>query len=524
MLAPIRQKLRRRARLVVIAALLAWSVVIGLSVAWTMALYDSEIRHLARAEGLAAFERDVAHRAWIAELGGVYGPVAAIEPNPHLDVPNRDLDTAVGRLTLVNPAYMTRLVHDIAGQRSEILGHITSLDPVNPANAPDAWETAALRRFEAGEAEVSGVASIDGTPHLRLMRPLMVEEPCLACHEQQGYRVGEVRGGISAAVPMASVAALVEPSRRRNLAGHAVLWLVGTLVIAIVGLGVVRLLGDLDRARREAEAANRAKSDFLATMSHELRTPLNAILGFSEIQRDELFGPIGQPRYREYAAGIHESGRHLLALIDDVLDLSKIEAGKTELAPEWLPLADLMASVEAQMSGRAQARGIALSVGDAPGLELHADRRAMRQILNNLLSNALKFTGAGGRVSVSVALADGPADGPAKRSPGGAGDRNGDGGAAVAIRVADTGCGIAAGDLSRLARPFERVSNAYIRSGEGGTGLGLALVRQLATLHGGRMEIESRVGEGTVVTVRLPGRLRPGAGGVTLAAAAAAPW
>jgi cell cycle sensor histidine kinase DivJ len=236
----------------------------------------------------------------------------------------------------------------------------------------------------------------------------------------------------------------------------------------------------LVEARDEALAASRAKSRFLANMSHELRTPLNAIIGFSEMTMREMFGPVG-PRYQEYARLVHESGNHLLDLINSVLDMSKIEAGKFELGEELFDLQEAAQSALRFLKIPAERAGVALKLDIAPGARLvFADRRAIKQILVNLLSNGVKYTPPGGEVRVSARALHG-----------------------IEIEVRDTGTGISKADLERLGRPFEQVENSEVRAKEG-TGLGLALVKSLAQMHGGEAVLESALGEGTTVTVRLP--------------------
>ena len=236
----------------------------------------------------------------------------------------------------------------------------------------------------------------------------------------------------------------------------------------------------LDSAREEAEALNSGKSRFLANMTHELRTPLNAIMGFSDVMRAKLFGEL-QPKYAEYAEMIHDAGQHLLDLINDVLDISKIEAERYELGLEPFDARDAISGALRLTRLQADEAGISLRGLLPPRpLEVEADRRAIKQIVLNLVSNALKFTPRGGSVTVAAQGYDRDLE----------------------IVVSDTGVGIADADVERLGRPFEQAGDAAQKVR--GTGLGLSLVRAFAELHGGAMSIESRLGEGTSVTVRLP--------------------
>jgi len=242
---------------------------------------------------------------------------------------------------------------------------------------------------------------------------------------------------------------------------------------------------EMRAAMEQAEYANRSKSEFLANVSHELRTPLNAVIGFSEILHQEMFGPIGKARYKEYARDIHASGVHLLSIINDILDLSKIEAGKFDLHESELDLSAVVAACVTLVRERAREGQLALRTELAAALPpLRADERAVKQILINLLSNAVKFTPAGGAVTVRARLDD-------------AGN--------FLLSVTDTGIGIAEKDMAKAMAAFSQVDNTLTRK-FAGTGLGLPLVRLLAGLHGGEMSLESKVGVGTTVTVRLPQR------------------
>ncbi len=264
----------------------------------------------------------------------------------------------------------------------------------------------------------------------------------------------------------------------------------GLVDVLQLQLAAVRRQALLDRAlaesRREAAMARResaAKTNFLAAMSHELRTPLNAIIGFSEIMKDQLFGPLGSGTYVEYAADVHDCGRHLLSLINDVLDMAKIAAHRMAIEVEWLNVEAALNHAVRMVMTMAHKRGIVISVSaDPPALRILADDRALKQILFNLLSNAVKYSHPNGAVSVhGQHLPDG----------------------SVSITVEDRGVGMDQEQIDRLFRPFERADNRFDDTHQG-IGLGLALVNNLVTLHGGAITIESTPGEGTRVTARFP--------------------
>ncbi len=302
------------------------------------------------------------------------------------------------------------------------------------------------------------------------LRPLVksADEASDALLQSQKHRLDQfqLRFGVMVALTTALIAALVLLLLRQS-----------SFVASLH-----RATEALARAKEEAEAANRAKSEFLANMSHELRTPLNAILGFSETMLLELMGPLANEKYRSYVGDIHSSGTLLLAIINDILDLSKIEAGKHELSEDAIDLASSIGAVANLMRPRIAEAGLALELdlpGDLP--LLWADNRSLQQILLNLLSNALKFT-LRGRIVIAVRLD------PEDR---------------LSIAVSDTGIGMTESNIAVAVTPFGQVASAFTR-GKQGTGLGLPLSRALMERHGGQLAIESELGRGTVVTLIFP--------------------
>jgi len=307
-------------------------------------------------------------------------------------------------------------------------------------------------------------------------------------------------GIISVVVLIATVVALSEilaHSAEFLLYGDAfanrvtVVTLIVTTMVSLPPIVLfVAAVKHLDRARQnqrrmrdKAEAENQAKSKFLANMSHELRTPLNAILGFSEVIKDEYFGPLGSNKYIDYAADIHDSGALLLEIIDDLLELSKIEAGSLELHEEEVDLPACVGAAVRIVDHRVRRQHIQLETRLDDGLPgLYADARLVKQMLLNLLSNAIKFTPERGRVVIQA-------------------ERNAESG--LVISVSDTGIGIAPEDIAKVLEPFGQVDNLQSRANTG-TGLGLPLVQLMMQMHDGSLQLDSAVGQGTTVALHFP--------------------
>ncbi len=247
---------------------LAWTIILAASLAWTTAQEKQATLEMARIQARVAYEKDMLYRRWNAGHGLVYVPVTKeTQPDPYLsDLPERDITTSSGkRLTLMHPTYMTRQAYELAEKESGVYGHITSLRPLRPENAPDSWETAALQAFESGEKEVSSFQEINGREFMRLIRPLIIEKACLKCHAKQGYHEGQIRGGIKVSIPMEPLRAIEHKHVRLLAIGHGVIWLIG---LAGIGLWTQRLRQS-ERRRKGAEEEVRKYSEHLENLVQE---------------------------------------------------------------------------------------------------------------------------------------------------------------------------------------------------------------------------------------------------------------
>ncbi|HLO62672.1 MAG TPA: ATP-binding protein, partial [Azonexus sp.] len=493
-----------RGRLFLLAIVL-WTGTIAFSLFWNLNNAEQQTMNMAYAAARASLNKDITFRRWGTMHGGVYVPITDTQKSvPWLShVPGRDVTTTDGRqLTLLNPASMLRQMMDLYAASYGVRGRITGLRYLNPGNAPDDWEKSQLERFSRREAEeVWEVTNIDGKPHLRYLRAMFMEPGCDKCHAVLGYKTGDLRGATGLNLPLAPYLQQIAESQFSLGATHVTIWLMGLAGILWGQWLAISRAREREVARRElerhrdelesqvaertaalsesmqaAKAASRAKSAFLANMSHEIRTPLNAITGgLHLLRRNGLLE--GQ---REHLAKIDTASRHLLDLINGVLDLSKIEAGKFSLAAAPLSVRQVVANLVSMQQERALEKGLLLATEIDPDIPdtLIGDAARLQQALLNYIGNAIKFTETG-RVLLRIGQVEQTAEGVLLR-----------------FEVEDTGIGIAADDMVTLFSEFEQIDNSSTRRHRG-TGLGLAITRRFAELMGGEVGVQSEPGKGS---------------------------
>jgi signal transduction histidine kinase/ActR/RegA family two-component response regulator len=481
-----------------------WTATLLSSLGWNHHQEREAITDLATATARAAFEKDLSYRRWNAMQGGVY--VFASEftpPNPNLShLPDRDLITADGRtLTRVNPAYMTRQVHELAGESSGVRGHITSLKPIRLENGPDVWEREALERFESGTEEVAEVVGEGGVARLRLMGRLLTEESCLTCHASQGYKLGEVRGGISVSIPMASYFAVLHRRVTTLAAWHGFFWLVG---LAAIGLSVTRM----NHRAEERERAGAALRESLARqaelneqlqqsrrleaigrlaggVAHDFNNLLVPILGNVALAMEDA--PADAAELRESLQEIKFAGERARELTQRLLALGRRQ-------PQQRRPVDLgeLIDVLRPLLQRLLGENIEVQASLVPGLPpALADRGQLEMALVNLAANARDAMPYGGKLVLRTSLAQ--LSGTEARA------NDLEPGRYLSLEVEDDGQGMDEATLAHLFEPF------FTTKPQGrGTGLGLATVHSVVRQHGGAVTAHSQPGRGTTFRILLP--------------------
>jgi signal transduction histidine kinase len=436
---------------------------------------DQMLRQQTYEHATALFDLVVLTRRWSSEHGGVYvRKRPGMHSNPYLVNPDiSDLDGKV--YTLKNPALMTREISEYAQIAKGFTLHITSLKLKNPANEPDHWEKEVLEAFDLGETERAEVEKIDGRLRYRLMKPLLVEESCLACHADQGYAVGDVRGGISVSLPFDTTAFAL----RKNYMGMVTVAIV-LLILFVLSLYFLiwRLMNRLALQKAELTRLNETKDKFMGMAAHDLRNPLVVVTGLTQALRKKITDA-GQTRILDE---ILSSASRMSSLVNDLLDLASIRNGRLRIKLREVDVAELIrTSVDCnRVIGQQKNITIFHDVAEDVGT-VRLDPERMRQVIDNLTGNACKYSEPGTTVTVGAEKKDGR----------------------LVIRVVDQGIGIRPEELAGIFEEFARTS-AQPTGGESSHGLGLAIVKRMVELHGGTIEVSSAAGKGTQFIMSFP--------------------
>jgi len=491
-----------------------------LAILWTAVLFGSGAMNLlqlrsdaverAKIEARGAFNKDLVYRRWAAGHGGVYAPVTEkTPPNPHLShVAERDIKTPSGRaLTLVNPAYMTRQVHELGRQQYGYRGNITSLKPIRLENTPDPWERQTLEAFARGPREIISVEPLDGEDHLRLMRALVTEKRCLKCHGKDGYKEGDIRGGVSVSMPMEPYMAQAWRSAAMMVPAHGFIWLLGLMGLRLahgrirareqalqehrmnlehtVQERTVQLttanehLARENRVRLQAEEqlresllelarSNQELQQFAYVASHDLQEPLRMVASYTELLARRYEGELDDKAdmYMAYAV---DGARRMQELINDLLEYSRVGTRGGDF--ETTDAAEVVTEVLRDLKVLLKDNQAKVVIGDLP--TVRADRSQLAQVFQNLITNGLKFRGEEPPVVEVTAREED--------------DR-------WEFTVADNGIGIDPQHYDRIFIIFQRL---HVRSEYAGSGIGLSIVKKIVERHGGTVLVESNEPTGT---------------------------
>ncbi|WP_026842042.1 sensor histidine kinase [Citrifermentans bremense] len=461
-----------------------WTLVIAVLLMINLRHERSQAIETARTQARSDYQRDVIYRHWNATFGAVYAPVSPrVHPNQYLArFPERDIVTTDGRrLTWVNPAYMTRLALELASETYGVKGHITSLRPIRPENFPDPWERDALASFTNGSREADSVEEMGGASYLRLMKPLVTEKECLKCHGDQGYRIGDIRGGLSVAVPMEPLWAIARQNSLLSAMSFSILWLLGLAGICVGAGSLRRTIAERNEAERrtralnadllarttELEAANRELDAFCSAVSHDLRSPLTVIDGFCNLIREAP--ELSAEDSRSYAGIMLSSTQKMERLITTLLNFSRIV--RNEIKSTMVDMTALSREIETELRLAEVQRKAVFCI--AEGLEAQGDPDLLRVVMQNLLGNAWKYTRTRPVAEIEVGM----------REIGGESQ----------IFVRDNGIGFDNAVAGGIFEAFQRLPNAAEFAG---TGIGLATVKRIIARHGGRIGCEGETGKG----------------------------
>jgi len=459
-----------------------WSFILIISFIWNYYLVESSNSKLVLNKSRAFFEQILITRAWSAEHGGVYVPITpTTQPNQYLEDSLRDVVTTNGlRLTKINPAYMTRQIAETNELKNDLQFHITSLNPIRPANKADAWETKSLKMYEKGVFENIELITDDSASQYRYMAPLITEKSCLKCHSKQGYKYGDIRGGISISFPNKEFT----DSVNKQIFSLGFIHLI-ILILGMIGLWVYYRMANkylliIESRNNELAQINATKDRFFSIIGHDLKAPFNSILGFSEILIEQINNK-NDDSIEKYAKIIHDSSERAFLLLGNLLEWSQTQTGKMQFNPKSFNLITEVNAVKELLNEMALQKSITIEIEIQENLMVFADKEMINTVLRNLVSNAIKFTQTSGRITIS-----------AKKIKND-----------LIVNITDNGIGMPKEHIVKLFTVSDNYSTPGTQN-EKGTGLGLILCKEFVEKNNGKIWVESIVGNGSSFYFSLP--------------------
>lgn len=463
-------------------SIILWTMLITIFFAWNYSVLISNNQDVVENKAQAFFKQILITRAWNSQHGGVYVPITkSTQPNPYLKDPNRDIVTIDGiALTKINPSFMTRQIAEIHKTKYGVQFHITSLNPIRPANTADLWETKALRLFEEDTSELLEMVEDKSGSEYRYMAPLMVENSCLNCHAAQGYKLGDIRGGISVSFP----ATVYLNSIKKSAFSFAIIHLL-ILSFGIVGLVLFyrkqrKYYSIIKNKTKELTHINATKDKVFAIIAHDLRSPFNNILGYTDLLIGD-YETLNEEQRRKFIAKISESSKGAFELVENLLLWASSQQNSISINKKNLNIKKLVNETLNALTSTAEKKKITININISEKLLVFADEFTMKIIITNLVSNAIKFTHENGRITID-----------AKQTVD-----------LTEIHISDNGVGIPPETIPKLFMVDQNISSLGTNN-EKGTGLGLVLCKEFIEKNGGSIAVESTLETGTKFMLKIP--------------------
>ena len=463
--------------------IIAWFIIICSSLIWNIYLIKENNQKLVLNKSKSFFEQIVITRLWNSNHNGVYVPITPkVQPNEYLEDSLRDITTTDGmELTKVNPAYMTRQISELINKDYEVQFHMTSLKPLRPKNKADEWETKALESFEKGIKEKLELTSENSVENYRYMAPLHTKKSCLNCHAEQGYEIGDIRGGISISFPADFYISMVNKSVFSTIFFHILIFISGFVGVLIFNKRLTSAYDKIERKNAELTESNATKDKFFSIIAHDLKNPFNSIVGFSNI----LIERTKEKDYSELekiSNIILYSTERAMDLLNNLLVWGQTQTCGINYKPEYFDIAPLLTETIQLLNSVAEHKSIIIVNKVFKDRKVYADRELINAIIRNLLSNALKFTHKGGKITISISES-------IKHM--------------LIVNISDEGVGIPPERIEKIFNVAENQSTPGTQN-ETGTGLGLILCKEFIELNKGEIWVESTIGKGSTFSFSIP--------------------